>query len=93
MISIRHFLQKTFTDKKGDIVIAQSPNLPLFGWIIMELVSLVLSKGHVKVALQDLATAFLFTWAYLEITKGVNYFRKFLGLVVILIIILSYLIG
>jgi hypothetical protein len=91
--SLKYLLHKTFKDKQGHIVMVQSPNLPLFGWILLELVSLALRKGHTKTAFQSLATAFLFTWAYLEITRGVNYFRRFLGLVVIVMIILSYFMG
>ena len=93
MNSLKHLLQKTFKDKEGHIVIAQYPNLPLFGWILLELVSLTLRKGHDKTAFQDLATASLFTWAYLEISKGVNYYRRIFGLVVIVVIILSYFMG
>jgi len=91
--SLKYLLRKTFKDKEGHIVITQSPNLPLFGWILLELVSLALRKGRAKTTFQGLATAFLFTWAYLEITRGVNYFRKLFGLVVIVIIILSYFMG
>ena len=93
MTSLKYLLRKTFKDKEGHIVIAQGPNLPLFGWILLELVSLTLRKGHAKTAFQSLATAFLLTWAYLEITNGVNYFRRLFGIVVIVIIILSYFMG
>jgi hypothetical protein len=93
MDNIRHWLKVTFTDKKGRVVIAQSPNIPLLGWFVLELVSLLLHKGHAKSGLQDIATASLFTWAYLEISKGVNYFRRLLGFVVIVLIVGSYFVG
>jgi len=31
-----------------------------------------------------LASSFLFMWAYLELTQGASYFRRFLGLIVLL---------
>lgn len=93
MTDIRYILEKPFRDKKGRIVITQSPNLALFGWILFEIVSLILGKGRFKEAFQGLATASLFVWAYLETTIGVNLFRKLFGSVVMIIIILGYFIS
>ena len=79
-----------FKDKNGHVVLWQWPNVPLYGWIIFKLVGLVTSKGHFKDGCEQLAMAFLFAWALLEITQGVNYFRRFLGLIVAVSIALSY---
>jgi hypothetical protein len=79
-----------FKDKHGHVVIMQWPNLPLYGWIVFKLIGLVVSKGRHKDGCEQLAMAFLFAWALLEITQGVNYFRRFLGLVVGISIALSY---
>lgn len=82
--------QRFFKDKKGHIVLWQWPNLPLYGWIVCKILSLLL-RGDLKAGLEQLGMAFLFTWAFLEITQGVNYFRKLLGLVVILALVIGYI--
>lgn len=79
-----------FKDKHGHIVLWQWPNLPIYGWIIFKLLALVVASGQLKTGCEELSVAFLFVWAFLEITQGVNYFRKLLGLVVLLGIIASY---
>jgi len=79
-----------FRDAEGRVVIWQWPNLTLYGWIILRLLGLVVAKGHLRNMCEQLSTAFLFTWAFLELTKGVNYFRRVLGLAVLLSIASSY---
>lgn len=54
--------------KTGRITIGQWPNVWVYGYIV----SRVLGVGL-------LATAFLLVWAALEITRGVNPFRRALG--------------
>lgn len=76
--------RKTFFDENNNFVIAQFPNLP----IILALVFTILSNIDIfNAGLNEvftyLASGFLFVWAYLEITSGVNYFRRFLGIAVI----------
>ncbi|HEY4964679.1 MAG TPA: hypothetical protein VIH90_08385 [Candidatus Saccharimonadales bacterium] len=90
MKSISKLTQGVFKDKEGHIVIIQSPNLALSCWILIELITHLLHQGHIKNSLQDIGTAFLFTWAFLEITKGSNYFRRFLGFAVFVTIIVSF---
>jgi hypothetical protein len=79
-----------FKDTDGHVVIWQAPNIALSGWIIFKVVSLLVTKGRFKSGSEQLSTAFLFTWAYLETTKGVSSFRKVLGLIVIITLILGY---
>jgi hypothetical protein len=69
---------KLFRDKKGNIVVFQSPNLPITGWLFCVVIGYYFS-GPVKNGLFTLGNTFLFLWAYLEITEGVNYFRRFVG--------------
>jgi len=87
---IKLLLNKFFRDKKGNIVIGQSPNIPIIGWSIFMLTSIIVPSGTLKTGFSMLSSAFLFLWAYLELTQGVNKFRQLLGLVVILIVITSY---
>ena len=92
MTAVNSFkLQRFFKDKDGHVVIAQLPNLPLGGWIVFKLLSLLTAQNHLKKGLAQVSLVFLFTWAYLEITEGVNYFRRLLGLSIMLVIIISIL--
>lgn len=82
----KHF----FRDKDGRIVLWQAPNIPLYGWAVTKFASLFIANSDLKTGLAQLSTALLFVWAYLELTKGVNYFRKSLGLLVLAAIIISF---
>lgn len=76
-------------DKNGHVVIGQLPNLPIVGWFTCMLLAYLLNAGHLRTLLEFISMAFLFTWAYLEIFQGVNYFRRLLGLLALLFIIIS----
>lgn len=75
---------KIFRDSNGNIVIAQKPNLPLIVWIVTSILALIFTSGKINTVLDLLAYGSLFTWAWLEIFQGVNYFRRGLGLVVLI---------
>lgn len=91
MNTIKELKSKSlFRDKNGSIVLWQWPNVTLYGWLLFKGISLLINPGHIKTGLTSLSMAFLFVWAYLEITKGVDYFRRALGFIVIISIILSY---
>ncbi|BAT53515.1 hypothetical protein NOS3756_24760 [Nostoc sp. NIES-3756] len=75
---------KTFRDREGKIVIAQVPNLPLIVWIVTSSLSLIFTTGIINTVLDVLATGSLFTWAWMELFQGVNYFRRTLGLFVLI---------
>jgi hypothetical protein len=72
---------KTFKDDQGHIVIAQWPNAPLYAWIALKIAS-ALTKGSTAKALTIASAVVLAVWALLELFKGVNYFRRALGLLV-----------
>ena len=75
---------KIFRDSNGNIVIAQKPNLPLIVWIVTSILALIFTSGKINTVLDLLAYGSLFTWAWLELFQGVNYFRRTLGLVVLI---------
>jgi hypothetical protein len=75
-------------DKRGNIVIWQTPNIALIGWLVLTIVSLFLS-GKLSDVFSWAALVSLVIWSLLEITKGVNYFRRLLGLVVLALAVLS----
>ncbi|MEH1945178.1 MAG: hypothetical protein V7L01_33865 [Nostoc sp.] len=77
-------VDKTFRDSSGNIVIAQVPNPPLILWIAASLLTLAFPSGKTNTVLDFVANASLFTWAWLELFQGVNYFRRGLGLAVLI---------
>ncbi len=83
------FLDNFFRDKNGEIVIAQPPNLPILIWGAASLSQLVFKTGQINFGLDVLATGSLFVWAILELFQGVNYFRRTLGLVVLISLLAS----
>jgi len=76
-------LSQFFKDNNGLVVLWQSPNLPLYGWIIFKLLAFASAKGQLKSGFEQLSMVSLFVWGYLELTSGVNYFRRLLGLIVL----------
>ncbi len=80
-------VDKTFRDSDGKIVLAQMPNLPIIVWTVTSLLALIFTSGKINTVLEVLANGSLFTWAWLELFQGVNYFRRALGLAVLIGII------
>lgn len=74
---------RTFRDSEGKIVLAQMPNLPVLIWLAATLLQLILPSGKIQTGLDLVAFGALFTWAWQELFEGVNYFRRSLGLVVL----------
>ena len=83
--------EKLVCDESGKVVLFQSPNLPLLGWILCTVLKVFVPLGRLAGTAGFLGSAFLFTWAYLELTEGTTYLRRGLGLVVIIGIIGSQL--
>lgn len=72
-------IEKTFKDSDGNVVIGQSPNLPLLGFLMLGFGSVITHDGATKTRLRQFALLSLFTWSSLETVKGVDYFRKGTG--------------
>ncbi len=77
------FFNQVFRDTEGKIVLAQMPNLPLIVWFGASLLKIIFTTGKINIGLDILAFGSLFTWAWEELFQGVNYFRRALGLVVL----------
>ena len=91
MVAIKStFWKKLLKDKDGNIIIWQSPNLLLYGWFITKLLSYLVDQSDLKTGFETLSYAFLFTWAYLEATRGVNYIRRILGLVILVVVAVGF---
>lgn len=80
-----------FRDSEGNIVIAQPPNPPLITGIVATILKLIFTKGSVYIGLDAIAFGALFTWAWQELFDGVNYFRRALGLLALIVLIASQL--
>ena len=80
---------KIFCDSEGEVVLAQPPNPPLILWFAASLLQLILTTGKIHTGLDAVAFGSLFTWAWLELFEGVNYFRRALGLFVLIAAIAS----
>ncbi|MFB2921065.1 hypothetical protein [Aerosakkonema funiforme] len=84
---------RTFRDSEGKIVIAQIPNLPFLVGLAATLLQFLLPSGKIQITSELVAFGALFTWAWLELFEGVNYFRRALGLIVLVGIIVLKLNG
>jgi hypothetical protein len=80
---------RVFRDSEGNVVIAQPPNLPLIVGIVASLLKLIFTTGQINLGLELVAFGALFTWAWEELFQGVNYFRRALGLIVLVGLIAS----
>jgi len=74
---------RTFRDSDG-MCYRSDADLPILVWIAATLLNLVPTTGNIHTGLDALAFGSLFTWAWQELFGGVNYFRRALGLVVLL---------
>lgn len=77
------FIDKCFRDSDNKITVFQKPNLSITVWAISLLVK-QLTDGKIYELFDIIGFGALFTWAWLEIFQGVNYFRRVLGLIVLI---------
>jgi hypothetical protein len=76
-------------NRDGDVVIYQHPNIPLIAWLVLTIASIFLT-GTVSNVIWYIAMGALAIWALLEIWKGVNYFRRALGVIILIMTILAF---
>lgn len=89
-MSNQSFIDKFYKDKDGKVVIAQKPNLPILVWVASIIITR-LSSGEIQSIFSLIGFGALFTWAWLEIFQGDSYFRRALGLVVLVFTIYNRL--
>ncbi|MCA9380526.1 hypothetical protein KC675_05090 [Candidatus Dojkabacteria bacterium] len=87
--NIKRVYKYFFYDKSGKPVIWQIPNIPLLIWLGFRILSFLKIFPDYNSMFNQIGTGFLFIWAYLELTQGVNNFRKLLGLIVLISLIFS----
>ena len=87
----KSFWDKIWRNDEGDVVIFQWPNVWITAWAVANFMSVVSpTRGFSKI-MWWVGMVFILVWAALEIFKGVNYFRRGLGVLVLLVIIASVL--
>ena len=79
------FFGQLFKDKDGAPVVLEVPNVPLMGWILFSLMGPLLADGQLKTIVHFLGVASIIIWALLELNSGRSYFRRALGLVVLIL--------
>jgi hypothetical protein len=77
-------------DKDGRIHIVQWPNAPIIGWFLSMVIAALVAPGSIRVGFSHLSLAFLAIWSYLEVTQGLSYFRRTLGVLIAILIIYSF---
>ena len=85
MAKYTEYIKGFFKTKDGKIIIWQFPNIPIIVWGIGLVISKVFNEGIIHDLASAVSFGAIFTWAYLEIFQGVNYFRRALGVVVLTI--------
>ncbi len=83
-MAAKSWFDRLFKDKHGKVVVTQSPNAPIIGWAMCAILVRFLADGSLKNGIGWLGAAFLFTWAYLEISDGSTLARRLLGVIVML---------
>lgn len=76
-------LPRYFRNRDGRVVIVQSPNAPLLGWLVLRGAAWAFPPGIAERLCTAFADGFMFTWAWLEMTRGDSPFRRALGVAVI----------
>ena len=76
---------KFFKDRDGHIVLWQTPNVPLVGWVLFIVSTHILHTASWQQFASYMSFGFIFTWAWLEMTGGASYFRRALGLIVLVV--------
>jgi hypothetical protein len=82
-------ISQFFKDPKGQIVIAQFPNGPLWVWLGATLLESLKIPFIPPFWISSIGFIAILYWAGLEVFQGVNYFRRCLGLLVAMIVLMN----
>lgn len=81
---------KIWKDKQGRFAIYQRPNILLIGWAVLDIVAIFAPGKRLSDYAWTAGAIVLIIWALLEIFRGVNYFRRVLGLAVLLVMVATF---
>ena len=87
----RSFWDKFWRDEHGNDIIWQRPNKLLLLWAICAFITLLLRGGLLEDILSWIGTISIVLWAIFEVAWGVNYFRRSVGFMVLLITAFAHL--
>ena len=79
------FYDKCFKDKQGKIALTEQANAPIIVAVISAIPALLVSGNIFGTIAALVSFGAFFTWSWLEIFDGVNYFRRVLGVVVMIV--------
>jgi hypothetical protein len=86
------FYDKCFKDSEGAIVLTQRVNLPLIVWLVGVFTAYAFNQtGMFDRTLRIIAFGAIFTWGWMELFQGINYFRRVLGLCTLITCIVAML--
>jgi len=90
MAQKQNFADKFWHDKHGHTVVWQRPNPLLITWFVAIVLSIMLPDGSLERYVSFVGTVAIFIWAVLELTRGVNNFRRLLGLGVLMLMLVAH---
>jgi hypothetical protein len=76
---------KIWRDKHGNIAVWQTPNVWIIAWAVLDIVAIFAPSKHVASVAWAIGSGVLIIWALLEVFRGASYFRRALGLLVLLL--------
>lgn len=84
----KSLVQKFVGDERNDksFALFQVPNLPLIVGLVCYGLNMLLANGKLDTLFGIVGFGAIFTWAWLELFKGVNWARRALGLAVLILI-------
>lgn len=84
----RSFSQKFWEDKNGKFVVWQKPNRWLTTWFITMIIGILAPYGWPQKVVGWISLISLIIWAFFEVKNGVNYFRRILGFLILLLLLI-----
>lgn len=90
MRTLKNTIVWFISGKDGRVHIVQWPNVPIIGWFLSMIIATFIASGSVRVGFSNLSLAFLAMWSYLEVTQGLSYFRRTLGVMIAMLTIYSF---
>ncbi len=87
----RSFSHKFWEDKRGHFVVWQKPNIWLTTWFLAMVANWLLPSGWLSKSAGFISLIALVVWAVLEFTQGANYFRRLIGLLVLLLLVFNHI--
>ena len=82
----RSFWDKFWRDEHGNDIIWQRPNKLLLVWVTSAFLALLIRGGIVEDVIQWIGVVALAIWAVLEVVWGVNYFWRYVGAMMLIVI-------